>query len=228
MLATIGFGLTGIMFGIFAYTFRSIVVMHTNLNLKAFSHAYYMLSLAFLLWAVAAAINKPRLLEFSVYMGDALILLGSIFMMYLAVMHNKDKRPLYAAVYLFIVLFALRAIFYIPKPQIVNGVLLFNTQLPVAAVLTGIFCLIWFPNNLRVSKQVTTIMKQKSIGSLYGALHGATTFSAIIFLSARRSFVVVSSFTILSLCILLLIFSNILVSKVMEKAHGKHAKQPAA
>jgi hypothetical protein len=227
MLAIIGFGLTGLMFGIFAYTFRSIVVTHTKLTLNAFSYAYAMLSFAFLLWSVAAALNNQQFLNLSVYIGDALILLGSIFMMYLGVMHKKNKYTLYGVVCLSILLFVLRAIFFAPHPQMINGILLFNTQLPVAVVLAGIFSLVWFPNNLRVSMQVTTIMKQKGIGSMYGALHGATTFSAIVFLSARRTLIVVLSFTILSLCILLLIASNILVSYVMEKNRGKHAKQPA-
>lgn len=220
MLATLGFTITGICFGIFAYTFSSLVINKTDLKLSQFSYAYYSLALALLTWGVAAAIGGDDLLRRSVIVGNAFLLLGTLFM--LSVWLGKNNRVwLWLAAIISVALLYIRANHYSPTPYMRDSILIFNTQTIVAIVLAAIFALIWLPVNLRVAKLITHKVGQDSITSMYSAVYVAATIAALIFLAARRTITVVLSFVAIGICFAMLIRSNMLIAKLTESRHGK-------
>jgi hypothetical protein len=219
MLATLGFTITGVCFGIFAYTFNSLVARKANLKLSQFSYAYYSLALAFITWGVATAIGGDDVLKKSVIIGNGFLLVGTIFMLDIW-LGKKNRIWLWFASVLAIGLLYVRAVHYSPTPYMRGGILIFNTQTAVAIALGLIFALVWLPVNLRVAKLITTKIGQENINSTYSAIYVAATIAALIFLAARRTITVVLSFIAIGVCFVMLIWSNILVSKITEKTRG--------
>ena len=101
-----------------------------------------------------------------------------------------------------------------------DGILIFNTQTIVAIAIGLIFALIWLPVNLRVAKMITHKIKQDNINTIYSGIYAAVTVAALIFLAARRTIVVILSFSAIIICFVMLIWSNILVAKITEKTNG--------
>ena len=221
MLATIGFITAGLCFWAFAYTFDSLVAHKAKLKLSQFSYAYYSLGLALFTWGMAAAVNKPDFLKHAVLVGDGYLLLGTVFMLDIW-FGKKNRRPwLGLAVLLAAALLYVRAVHFPPAPYMHNGILIFNTQRVVAAVLGLIFAGIWLPVSLRVAKLVTHKIGQDSITQTYSGIYVAATASALFFLIVRRTATVILSFVALGICFALLVFSNVLVAKLTETKHGR-------
>ncbi len=219
MLATLGFITTGICFGIFAYTFNSLVVRKAKLKLSQFSYAYYSLGLGLLTWGIAAAIGGSDTLRLSVIIGNGFLLLGTLFMLDVWI-PKKHRVWLWVASLVAIALLYVRAVYYSPTPYMRDGILIFNTQTIVAIAIGLIFALIWLPVNLRVAKMITHKIKQDNINTIYSGIYAAVTVAALIFLAARRTIVVILSFSAIIICFVMLIWSNILVAKITEKTNG--------
>lgn len=219
MLATFGFVTTGLLFGVFAYTFNSLVIKSAGLKLKQFAYAYYSLGLALLVWGIASAINDQKLLEQSVIIGNCLILLGTLFMIdvWVKAKNRSLVWGLGAIVAAALVYFRVQE--YSPEPVIQDGVLLFNTQRPVAAVLGLIFLLIWLPVNIKVARLVAQAIKQESLASIYVMIYSVATASALVFMSARRVATVILSFAAIAVSFAMLVGSNVVVKKLKDQ-HG--------
>lgn len=221
MLAVLGFILTGICFGVFAYTFENSVVRKTKLKLTSFSYAYYSLALAMITWGIAAAIGGAEVLAASVTIGNAFLLLGTIYMLDIW-LGPKNRAWLWLAVIIAAGLLYARTAQYPPTPFMRDGVLIFDTHIVAAAGLAAIFALIWLPVNLKVAKQVTHKIGQDSIASIYSSIYIAATVSALIFIAARRTITVILSFAAIGVCFAMLVQSNMLIAKMSkEKHHGK-------
>jgi len=220
MLATLGFTITGVCFGIFAYTFSHLVISKTDLKLNQFSYAYYSLGLALLTWGIAATIGGDDLLRRSVLVGNGFLFVGTLFMLDIW-LGKKNRNWLYLAALVAVALLYVRATYYSPTPYMRGGILIFNTQTVVAAILAGIFAFIWLPVNLKVAKLVTSAIGQEVIAQMYSAIYVTATAAVLVFLAARRTVTVVLSFIAIGICFLMLIRSNILVSKITEGRRGK-------
>jgi hypothetical protein len=215
MLATLGFVITGLCFGIFAYTFNTLVIAKTNLKFVQFAYAYYCLGLALLTWGVAAAIGGDDLLRRSVIVGNSFLLLGTLFMLSVW-LGQKNRSWVWLAAVIAIVLLYVRASHYPPTPYMKDGILIFNTQTPVAIVLGLIFTTIWLPVNLGVARTLVRKIGQEGMASIYSAIYLMATLSALLFLAARRVATVILSFAALTICFVMLVASNIFVKKVEE------------
>jgi hypothetical protein len=220
MLAAFGFTITGVCFGVFAYTFSRLVIDKTHLKLSHFSYAYYSLAFALLTWGFAAAFGGDDLLNKSVLVGDGFLLLGTLFMLDVW-LDKKNRAWLWLAVLIAGVLLYLRATHYSPTPFMRDGILIFNTQTAAALVLAGIFAIIWLPVNLKVAKLITHKAGLDNISSMYSAVYIAATIAALIFLAARRTITVLLSFAAIGICFVMLIRSNMLIAKLSEKHRGK-------
>jgi hypothetical protein len=224
MLAAFGFITTGICFAVFAYTFYKFVVLKAKLKLEAFSLAYLALAVAFVFWGVAAAFGNVDLLASSVIVGNGLIVLGSIAMLSLLPKQYRNMAVAMGTLAGALLLY-LRDMYYLPEPYMRGGILIFNTQLPVAMLLSAIFLFVWLPINVYVARQVAHAIRQDSIASIYSWIYGAATLCSIVFLSARRVVTVVLSFLAIGVCFVLLIMSNLLVDKLkVQKVHHEKSK----
>lgn len=214
MLATIGFVTAGIFFWVFALTFLNLVVAKTELNLKPFPYAYYCLGLALIVWGVASFLGTSEALAQSVIIGDGIVLVGTLLMVR---SFTNSRALLFLGFILSVVFLLVRVKYYYPEPYIKSGLLIFNTQTPVAVSLGAIFSLIWLPVNLKVSRRVTNAVKQPALRPIFFLIYSMANISAIIFIAARRPIIATLSFAALTTCFLLLIYSNILVSKLGDR-----------
>ncbi|HWB39446.1 MAG TPA: hypothetical protein VG604_04405 [Candidatus Saccharimonadales bacterium] len=224
MLAAIGFIITGGLVTAFAETFERIVARPHKLNLWQFSAAYYALGLALMVWGIASLTNTSQILQFSVYVGDALLLAGSVLLLSLVTPSKYYQKVLLIEVFVALVLLATRATYYQPEPAMKDGILLFNTQWPVAAVLGAAFTLIWLPVNVRVAQIVTAATKLKGVGQLYVSLYVGAVLAALFFLSSKRFAAVVLSFMTIGVVFALLVASNFVTAAASAPAKKKAAR----
>jgi hypothetical protein len=220
MLAALGFTITGLCFGIFAYTFNSLVIHKTNLKLSRFSYAYYFLALALLTWGIATFVGGSKVLKRSVIIGDGFLLLGTVSMLDLW-LGKKNRLWVWFSALVAIAFLYIRIRYYSPTPYMRGGILIFNTQTTVAVIIALIFLLIWLPVSLRVAKRITHKIGQDDLTSIYSGVYIAATVAALIFLAARRTLTVVLSFVAIGICFAMLVRSNMLISKIAEDHHGK-------
>ena len=220
MLAEVGFLVAAACFGIFAYTFDIYVIRPTKIHRHDFSYAYYCLALALLTWGIAVAAGGADVLKTAVLIGDLFIFLGTVFMLH--VLSSGSKKLLWLAGAIFLLLLYIRANHYVPAPYIKNGILVFNSQRPVTIALGLIFAFIWLPANLKVAKAVSYKLKGTNLSNLFTAIYFFSALAAIVFVASKNTKTLAVAFTILCLCFIMLIASNVLV---MSLVGGKHGSQ---
>ncbi|MFI5270845.1 MAG: hypothetical protein ACHQT9_02270 [Candidatus Saccharimonadales bacterium] len=220
MLATVGFIVTGICFFVFAFTFHQIIVDKVHLKVDSFVYAYYALGLAFITWGIAAAINKQVSLNHSIIIGDALLIIGTLFM-FNVLLTKKYRFFIYPAIVLGAYLLYLRAAIYTPIPYMKGGLLIFNSQFSVALILGILFIGIWLPGSVKVTFAITKKIHQDSIRNMYAYMYCTATFATLIFIAARRVLTVVISFIAMGVCFAMLIGSNLLMGKLVEEKHAR-------
>lgn len=221
MLAVIGFTLTGLIVLAFAATFDRYIIQPHKLGIWQFSAAYYCLACALLLWGMASSVNDPRFLQFSVMAGNGLLLMATGLLASLVIPRKYLQDLAVIGSLIGALLLSARAIYFLPEPAMRDGILLFNTQVPVQIAISAAFALIWLPVNVRIAEMVTSVAKQPSMQQLYVSLYVAATITALLFLSARRFIVIVLSFAMIGLLFLLLTASNYVVHRT-RRAQGKH------
>lgn len=222
MLAAFGFIITGIFFALFAATFERMVIGRTKLPLFQFSNAYYCLALALLTWGAASASGDPMLLRFSVIVGDVLLLAGTIFMASIIVPSKYYSDFWFGSVAIAAFLIAMRAVVLPPDPFMQHGLLIFNSPKSVMLTICLGLSLIWLPVNLYVAKTITHTVKQDSLNMLFTIVYTAATISALLFITARTPFLIISSFVALSVSFIMLLSSNLLIQSLLkDKKYGK-------
>lgn len=218
-LATIGFIIAGLFFGIYAYTFYSLAGKKVEGSLKSFAYAYFSLALAFLSWGIAAFIGDQNFLNLSVISGNVLLLLSTIFLLDIHFSQSKNYRVvgLIGASSLALLFLWWRVIYFPPQPVLSNGILIFNTELPVAIVLGLIILLIWLPTNIKVGRLISQRVKANGISFIYSSIYAMATIAALLFISARTIPVIILSFTAIAICFAMLIASNVVIDKLARE-----------
>jgi hypothetical protein len=178
------------------------------------------LAVALLTWGLAASTNEATVLKQSVIIGDALLLTGTLFMLSIW-FGTKARQWMWLSFLAAAGLLYVRISQYPPAPYMKNGIFVFNPQTQVAIAIGLLFLLVWLPVSLKVARQVTRAINQESIYRIYAAIYIVSAISALLFLNARRLATIIISFTVVGICFLMLIQSNLVIEKIMEKRHGK-------
>lgn len=216
-LATIGFLIGGIVIALYAYTFQRVTDGKLPDYLKRYADVYYALAAAFLIWAAASVFTD--FLAVSVLLGNALILLGSLFLLSILMSGKGKMEPsiLMAGPVVALLLLYVRATQFFPEPLMDNGVLVFNTQTPVAIALGLIFAGIWLPANVMVGKAVAKTMNIQGIDTIYAILYALSTIAAMLLISLHTVSMVIIAFVVLTLSFAMLMYSNSMLGQSLSK-----------
>lgn len=223
MLATLGFLITAILLILFALTFDNLV-KKDNKELRTFGLGYAFVAVAFLVWGLLSLTSATNTtLARSVIVGDALLFLASICVA-VVLIPKKWKTAFYIlGGILTVLLLVVRAKQYYPTPRLVDGILFFNTQRPVAILLSAIVVFAWLPACMKVARLVTAKSGLLQYYSFYVAAYAITIISASLFIQARRRTIVIESFVAFGVSILLLLISNLLVDNTKKVKAVKNA-----
>lgn len=222
MLAALGFGVVGTFLAIFALTFEFMVVRKTRLYASEFALAYGFLAIAFWVWAIAAAFNNIGYLQVSVILGDALILAASLTLLDL-LLHLSKYRSLWLFVATAICLYLLleRMSLYPPSAYMDGGILIFNGQTAVNVILGLIVAGIWLPVSVMIGRELAVEIRQSHLWVMFAGIYACGMVGALLFASAHRLPLVICAFVVLGLSFIMLITSNIVVSKEIARLHGR-------
>ena len=220
-LATLGFTIAGILFLIYAFSFRKAATESLKEKLSVYSFAYVFLGIAFLFWGIVTFI--PSQLQNSVIIGDSLLLLGSVCLLSFIFAARQSAR--WVAIVVGLLASALfvwwRITYFFPAAVLQNGILIFNTQMPVAILLGLIFLAIWLPANLRAARLIGRELNDPAMTSIYLWIYIFSTIMAILFISVKTPTFVVVAFVMLGLCFVLLLYSNLVQKKLYKESHGR-------
>jgi hypothetical protein len=222
MLAAFGFGVTSILFIIFALSIRELSDSKLKATLNSYSDAYLLVALAFIIWCLASIDGDRDLLAVSVVIGDTLLLAATLLIVNILFdASTRRKWWLYGAALAGISALVIRTVFFYPKPYMRDHVLFFNSQRAVSFTIAATFMLIWWPVNLQMARIVTR--KARSLTTAYTALYAVATLSAVIFLLSKTPLSVSLSFSALSISFLGLAVSCKYVKLIEEKGHGRRS-----
>lgn len=224
MLATIGFLTAAVLLLLFAYTFYRLI-KDSDKDLRAFGLAYFLIAAAFLMWGSLSLVNSTGALARSVLIGDALLLAASIFAASIFI-PSKWKNPALAVLAaIAVILLYARSKYYYPVPSLKQGILFFNTQRPIAVLLSAIVVIAWLPACMKAARIVTGRSGLQRYYSLFVSTYALTVIAAVLFIQARRRTVVIYAFIAFAVSILLLLVSNVLAQNNTNDAKANHAAE---
>lgn len=217
-LASLGFLIIGVLFGCYAVSFYSLARKRfPDFPTGSYACAYFSLAVAFILWAVAALYNPFP--QTSIIVGDAFILFGSLFLLNVMTSNNpKIKVPvLIVGVIGALLILWLRTQYFPPVAFVESGVLVFNTQLPIAVLLDALFILIWLPANILVARRIAQAIRIEGVALAYSFVYAISSISAILLIAFKTVPLVVASFVVLGVCFILLFVSNYVMSNLLPQ-----------
>jgi hypothetical protein len=217
MLAAFGFGIAAICFAVFASTFQKYVVKHAGPGSERLAYAFYTLAYAFMFWCLVVGSGHLSLLPASVLAGEALILLGTWYLLPLVL--PGTGWAVYAAV-AFLALLVLRAVYLYPSPTLTQGIVIFNIPTLVVVALSVLIIGVWLPACAKVAKKVASALKDPGVERIYASIYVASALSALLFVGTRRPLTAALSFAALVMCLGLLIASNVVVKLAAKPARG--------
>lgn len=226
--ATLGFTIAGILFFVYSISFGKLPKGSLKTNLRVYSSAYLPLALVFLVWGLFTL--NTVLLPLAVIIGNALLLIGSIIMMYFLF----SERSEILRIILLIIGLLLSSIFlwwrikyFFPTPYIINGILLLDTQQLVSIVWSVIFLLIWLPANLKAARIISRDLLKPEMNYIYSFIYIISTISAVLFISAQTPTLAIISFLLLLVSFVMLLYSNF-VLKILFLEKGQIIQLPKA
>jgi hypothetical protein len=219
MLATLGFGVTAVLFVAFAAAIISLAKSDRKTTFLPYGQAYGIVAAAFILWSVCSAIASKSLLALSVVIGDILLLVATMLIVSI-LLKGVARRNLWfwALGVAGVAALVVRTIYFYPKPYMTHGVLFFNSQRAVSFTLSAVFLLIWLPVNLQIARMLTQNVPSQE--RLFRISFATATLSTAIFLLSKTPLALSLSFTAISASFLVLILSTRYVKLLEERQHG--------
>jgi hypothetical protein len=225
MLAVLGFNVTGLLFYLFAVTITSSSHKRTNRLIELYQYGYMFLSLTFFGYGIASVLQSPGALSLSVIIGNILLLAATLLMLAILFDGHKYKSVvLYGSAFLGAAMILVRIFYFYPEPYLEDSMLFFNSQRFISFLLSAIFLLIWLPVNLRISHHLSLRTKSEDLSRLYVYVYATATFSAVIFLLAKKPVTLILSFVAISTSFLMLTASNLYIRSTESRNFGKPAK----
>jgi hypothetical protein len=227
MTGVVGFIVGFLCIASFAVTSSRTYVTVPARKLQLFTSAFGLLAAAMLVWAFTIIVNKPQSTKELILASDSLLILGTGCMIQLLFNHSE----VWLSALLGIagsLLIGLRAFAYPPTAFVHAGLLYFNLSSTIRDLLVGSFLLFWLPAVITVSSYMS---KDKSLPGFQGIL--SVLFMSLIavsalFLSARRSYAIISLFALIAALFLVMTVVNVVILKLHKSIGDKHAAEPAA
>ncbi len=223
-LAVLGFITAGILLGLFGLTFIYLIGRDTKSSIKDFGYAYICVSVAFFIWGFAAFSGNKNFLNTSVLMGNALFFLGTLFLISTNIGISKNiKLAGFAAVAT--LFFVLRLSYFPPAPTMIDGILVFNTQLPIAIILGLMVLGVWLPVSIKVGRILANGLNLPNFSYIFSSMYVLATISLILFLAARSTNGLIISFIGLLISLMILLTSNFIIDQITRKT-GRQISLP--
>lgn len=216
-LSSVGFLLGAASFTVFAATFYSITKT-TAKSLQSFAFAYLCLAFAFFIWGLASGLSLNLLIP-SVIAGNILLLLGSVLLLNIELefLGENKKWALGLAGVLALLFVWMRITYFPPAPSLQGGILVFNTQTPVAIIFGLIILAIWLPTSIKVGQIIAEAVKVSNLSFIYSAIYTMAAAATIVFIAARTTQTITLSFIIIVISYAMLLVSNIITSIIIKK-----------
>lgn len=220
MLASFGFLLTAIVLFLFAFTFDK-VVKKDDRNLRSFGFAYLLIGVAFLMWGFLGLANAQSSLAHSVLIGDVLIFAATTAALLILVPKKWQHIMVLSAATCTLIIMFIRIKYFYPDPFILNGILYFNIQHPIA-ILISVVVLGWLPACMKAARIITDRKNLPHYYPFYLSAYIITIITAALFIQAQRRLVIIESFIAFGLSVLVLLLSN-LTALSIKSVKVKHA-----
>lgn len=222
MLTSTAFFTAGLIIAAFGFTAYN-VARATATQSNYFS-AYLTLALAFFGYSIGALVGGQASLEYAILIGNFFIFLGSGLLA--GELLKSPSAVTIPAAALFATIFCGgRALWFYPEPEVIDGILFFNTQPVMGILFAGLFAAIWLPANLQFAQAVSRAVNIEDIYVIYAALFTFATTSAVFFLAANTALLVAVSFATLSASFAALAAVNLVTRKVYRSRQKSLAKK---
>lgn len=221
MLGTLGFTIGAFTIALFAATSYRAYRFVNQRRLTLFCSAFAMLAVAMLLWAMAAASSSDVvILHRLLFASDVLLLTGTAAMVALLF---KTTNVLGGILLTMVgaVALAFRATAYPPTGFVQNGLLYFNLNGGVRFIVLLAFVLGWLPGMVLVASEAAHDPVLEHVSSSLKASFVSLVLVSSLFLTARRSGVMITLFVLVAALFLVMSFLNWQISSAQRAQKGK-------
>ncbi len=217
MLGFIGFSIAAILVGLFAFSFNryfQTLSFHTR---HTFVSAFILLALALFVWGFAPLINIPSVTTALVFAGDALLILGTGYL--ISAQLKMPSLWLLVVAVVGVAILTLRAFVFQPAAFVQDGILHFNLEGEARLVILAILAFIWMPLGIRVTQLAVRSKGAVQFSGLIALVFIAALIFAALFIAARQTEIIIASFAALAFSFLVLALLPWLINRVKHKLH---------
>jgi len=222
MLGFIGFIVAAVAIGAFAVTAYDAYGELDSGRRNAFSAAFYLLSMAMLVWAGVSVGNDVRVTRTLMLASDVIVAVATGYMAYILL---ADRwQPWFAGPFAVIGagLIALRAYVYVPQAFVSDGLLYFNLAPGPQAVIVGLFALVWLPAEVVVARRALSPQRLPGLQHGVVAVFLSLVITLAFLLSTQRASGITSSFVAIIVLFLAAVAMNVFIACV-----GNNTKRSA-
>lgn len=212
MLGFIGFTITACIIGFFAISFYASFKELGQYRRRAFSSAFLLLGLAFLVWGFAPLINNPGVTTALVFGGDILLVAGTA----LLIAGQFRSAQLWLIVTLALAATAIlvaRAYAFEPAAVVRDGLLHFSLEGAPRYVIIAMLAFVWMPLGARITQLAVRARGAAQFSSGVALVYVVALICAAIFIGARQNAIIIASFAALAFTFLILAFIPPLIDK---------------
>lgn len=215
MLGFVGFFITGLVIIAYALTSAKILPKLIGSESTSYVSAHIFLGAAFLGWGLSTLLGSEGILEMSILVGTFLLFVATVLMSNV-IFKKSFHLVLSIALLIGMAAMVIRSAYFDPTAYISGGLLHFDTHAGLAIVLGILFVTVWLPVNIKIANKMSEIVLFDDLRIIYASIYSLATLSAVLFLGARRDWVIIATFVIMGVCFALLLLSNIFINKVGE------------
>jgi hypothetical protein len=227
VLGFIGLMIAAIVVSLFARSFYKSFPVLRHHTRSSFTAAFLLLALALFVWAFVPFINKPDVTMYLVFAGDALLLLGTGYL--ITAQFKAPSLWMLVVAVAGVAIITLRAFVYKPTAFVQDGILHFNLEGEPRLILLAILAFLWVPLGTRITQLAVRSKGLPQFSGVIAAVFVLSLIAAALFISARQTPIIVSSFAVLAFTFLMLAIIPLLLTKIShlhvnkqkEHTHGK-------
>jgi hypothetical protein len=223
VLGFIGFIIAALLVGSFAVSFYKYFPSLRQHSRYSFTAAFALLATSLAVWGVAPLLNNASATPAIVFAGDALLLLGTGYL--LSAQFKASTLWMLLPALIGAVILTLRGFVLEPGAAVQDGILHFNLEGEARIVLIAILAFVWMPLGTRITQHAVISKGLPQFKGLIAIVFITSLVFAATFIAARKTEIIIATFAALAFTFLLLAVLPFAIDKVAKRlVHTAHPK----
>lgn len=220
MIGSIGFFVASLAFLAYGLTSYRLASHKKSFDRKSYLIAYILVAGACISWGIGIHLEQI-LLNNAVILGDCLLLGATIALLSTSAKKSEKLPAIISGVFVFSLLIWVRLLSFTKNPEVINGVLVFNTPRLFGGLMSIAILIVWVRTNMYYFTEIIDKKLQSFLRPSYFSMNILSFISVTGFLFARKNLTIIVSFSMLVFCFIILSLLNYYILHQKGASHGK-------